>query len=143
MATLQQAIDEIAADLGALTGIRGAPDEAPEQISVFPFLVTYASSGEWESDVPGNKRGLHTITVELHVARKDLPRDIAGAMAYSDSIPNALLKAIATTAGDRFNNTIQTFNRVTYTFGTLGWAGVDTIGFRFRIEGVKMQSAIT
>jgi hypothetical protein len=143
MATLQQAIDAIQADLGALDGIRGAPDEAPESINVFPFVVCYPSSGEWRSDIPGAKIGLHTITVELHVARKDLPRDIQKAMAYSESIPNALLKAVATTAGDRFAGTIATFDRITYTFGPLGWGGMETFGFRFQISGVKMQSDIS
>jgi len=112
-------------------------------MNVFPFIVTHPGTGEWSSDVPGNKIGLHTITVELHVARKDLPRDIQKAMAYSESIPNALLKAVATVSGDKFDNTISTFDRITYTFGPLGWAGVDTIGFRFQIVGVKMQSNIT
>lgn len=143
MATLQQVIDAIQDDLGALTGIREAPDEAPENMNVFPFVVVYPSSGEWRSDIPGNKIGLHTLTVELHVARKDLPRDIQKAMAYSESIPNTLLKAVASTSGDLFASTISTFDRITYTFGPLGWAGVDTLGFRFQVIGVKMQSAIT
>jgi len=143
MATLQQVIDAIQDDLGALTGIREAPDEAPESMNLFPFVVVYPSSGEWRSDTPGGKIGLHTLTVELHVARKDLPRDIQKAMAYSESIPNVLLKTVATVGGDLFDGTIQTFDRITYTFGPLGWAGVDTLGFRFQIVGVKMQSNIT
>lgn len=143
MATLQQVIDEIQADLGALTGIRGAPDEAPEQINKFPFIVCYPLSGEWHSDIPGAKIGLHTIAIALHVARKDMPRDIQKAMAYAESIPNALLKVVATQSGDRFNNKIETFDRITYTFGSIGYGGTDTIGFVFQIQGVKMQSNIT
>ena len=143
MTTLQQAIDAIQDDLGALTGIRGAPDEPPEKITVFPFIVVYASSGEWRSDVPGNKIGLHVITIEIHVARKDLPRDVEKAMAYSESIPNAMLKAVATVGGDKFASTISTFSRITYTFGPMDWGDLKTLGFRFRLEGVKMQSAIS
>lgn len=143
MATLQQVIDQIQADLGALTGIRGSPDEAPEQINQFPFIVCYPISGEWRSDIPGAKIGLHTIGVALHIARKDLPRDIQKAMAYSESIPNALLKVVATTDGDRFNSTIETFDRITYTFGSIGYGGTETVGFVFQILGVKMQSNIT
>lgn len=143
MATLDDAISEIQADIRALEGIRAAPDYAPEQLNVFPFCVVYPGSGEFVSDVPGGMRGLHSITIELHVARKDLPRDIAKAMPYVESIPNALLKTIATQGGDRFGGTISTFARITYEFGPLDWGGTQTIGWRFRIEGVKIQGNIT
>ena len=142
MATVQEAIDQIAADLRALTGIRGAPDEPPEQMAVYPFIVCYTRSGSWEIAPVGVRKGLHNIAVELHVARKDLARDVQGAMAYSDSVPNALLKAL-TTSGDRFASTISTFQRISYTFGPMEWAGQATIGFRWTLEGVKIENEIT
>lgn len=143
MATLDDAISEIQADIRAITGIRAAPDYAPEQMNVFPFSVVYPGSGEFISDVPGVMRGLHSITIELHIGRKDLPRDIQSAMPYVQSIPNKLLKAIATTAGDRFGSTIDTFSRITYEFGPLDWGATQTIGWRFHIEGVKIKNDIT
>jgi hypothetical protein len=143
MATLQQAIAAIQADVRALTGIEAAPDYAPEQVNGFPFSVVYPTSGEFISDIPGSLKGLHTITIELHIARKDLPRDIAKAMVYVESIPNVLLKTIATPSGDRFGGTISTFARITYEFGPLDWGATQTIGFRFRLEGVKIQKDIT
>ncbi len=143
MATLDDAIGEIQADIRALDGIRAAPDYAPEQMNAFPFSVVYPGSGEFTSDVPGGMKGLHSITIELHVARKDLPRDIAKAMPFVQSIPNALLKAVATQGGDRFGGTIDTFGRITYEFGPLDWGATQTIGWRFRMEGVKIKGDIT
>jgi len=143
MATLQQVIDEIQADIRALSGIRAAPDEAPEQINIFPFVVAFPGPGTWSSDIPGNKINLASVVVELHVARKDMAKDIQAAMVYENSIPNVLLKAVASTAGDRFNNTVSTFDNITYTFGSLGWGGMDTFGFRWTINGIKLQSNIT
>jgi hypothetical protein len=143
MATLQQVIDEIQADLRTISGIRAAPDEAPEQINLFPFVVAYPGAGRWYSDVPGSKILLASVIVELHVARKDLSRDIVAAMTYAESVPNKLLYAVAHTSGDRFNNTVSTLGEINYTFGPLGWGGMDTFGFRWTITGIKLQSNIT
>ncbi len=139
MATLQSAIDEIQAQIRTLSGIRAAPDEPPDQISAYPFVVAYASSGEWRFQTPETKVGLHDIVVELHVARKDLPRDVQNAMSYSDSIPNAIMLALK----DGTFSAIETFERITYEFVSLGWGGVDTIGFRFTVVGVKLSSTIS
>ena len=142
MATLATVIDEIQNDLATISGIRAAPHEPPDQMSAFPFIVCYPVSGEWNSDIPGSKKGLHNIVVELHIARKALPRDVAAALVYCDSIPNMLLKAVSPT-GDLFNNSISTFERITYRFGNLGWGDTATVGFRFEILNVKLQSLIT
>ena len=143
MATLQQAIDAIQDLMGALTGMRSAPDEPPEDMSVFPFCVAYASDGTWGGfGGAGGKKGLHTIIVEVHIQRSDLPRDVAAAMAYSESVANALI-GDPTLAG-----TVDTIvGDITYTFGGLGWAQApgslpNTIGWRFQLV-VKQQSAIT
>lgn len=142
MATLAAVISEIAADLCVLTGIRGAPANPPDQINAFPFIVTYARSGVIEAGPVALRRGLHNIVIELHVARRDLARDVAAAMEYADTVPNALLATLSY-SGDRFNNTVSTFERITYTFGPMQWGGIDTIGFRWTLENVKIQDQIT
>ena len=84
------------------------------------------------------KVGLHNLVVELHVARKDLPRDIQKALVYSESIPNVILL--------KFKNgtftAIEMLDTITYEFLAMAWAGVDTIGFRFTINQVKMVSTV-
>lgn len=143
MATLDEFIQALQDDLGAITGIRKAPDYPPENLNVFPFIVVYPGKGVWESDVPGNKRWLGSVIVELHIARVDLPRDVESALSYHESIPNALLKPVATVDGDRFASTIATFGTIDEYFGALNWANTDTIGYRWTINGIKMQSTIT
>ena len=147
MATPQQAIDAIMADLRVLTGMRGAPDEAPESINAFPFCVAWVESGDCWTDIPGAMIILANIRLELHVARKDLPRDIARAMPWGDVILNALHKPMATNTGDRFNSTVDAMGHITFTFGDLGYGlepnVIKTIGFSFLIENVKIQTNIT
>ena len=140
--TLQAAIDEIRADLvAALTTVRAAPEDPPEQVNVFPFMTVHAGTGAWEEGPAGTKKGLHSVVVELHVARTaGLARAVSEALGFAESVPNTIFKG---RNADRFNGTIDTFDRITYTFGPLSWAGVDTFGWVFRIEGVKQQSAIT
>lgn len=140
--TLQGAIDEVMADLkAALPTVRSAPDDPPEQVNAFPFMTVHAGSGAWEEGPAGMKKGLHSIVVELHVARAaGLARAVSEALGFAESVPNTIFKGRNT---DRFNGTIDTFDRISYTFGPLSWAGVDTFGWVFKVEGVKQQSAIT
>ncbi|RPI96981.1 MAG: hypothetical protein EHM39_10290 [Chloroflexi bacterium] len=139
MATLQQAIDEIQAVVGAVPGIRQAPTVPPEDLSFFPFAVAFVEAGEWIIGPPELMTGLHTVVIELHVARKDLPRDVTAAMRYAKAIPNAILDAHRKAEFTAF----QTFERITYEFAALGWNDTATLGFRFRIERLKTQDAIT
>jgi len=139
MATLQSAIDEIQTEVRALSGIRSAPDEPPDQMGAYPFAVAYAGKGVWSSQTPETKVGLHDIVIELHVARKDLARDVTSAMSYSDSIPNAIMLALK----DGTFSAIETFADIAYEFVGMGWGGVDTLGFRFTVRAVKMSSAIS
>ncbi len=140
MATLQDAISQAQLYARTLAGIKGAPAYAPEQMSDFPFCVAYSGGGTWEFGAGQQKKGLHTIVLELHVARKNLPGDIAAAMAYSDSIPALLMSKLLT--DNKWNGTVDTFGSIRYTFGPMGWNGAKTIGFRFFIEGIKMQSEL-
>lgn len=135
MSTLQQAIANLQTIIGAIPGIRQAPDTAPEKITQFPFAVAYPESGSIDLRSGGWYKGLHTIVLELHVARKDLPRDIATAMPFIESIPAAL------DANPTLNGSVDTIvSPVNYQFQELGWEGdVITLGFRFNIQ-VKINT---
>lgn len=139
MAELQKIVDAINEVCGALDGIKGAPDDPPEQMNQFPFLVTYAGDGEWNLGAPTTTWGTHNINVELHVARKDLPRDVQKAMTYADKIPNAI---IASHAYDRIDNTVVTLDRIRYEFRALGWGDTDTMGFRFIVTVQAEESVV-
>ena len=137
MADLQHAIAYVQDLMEQIEGIRAHPDYPPEQLNVFPFAVAYSGGGLWEFGPGGTRKGLHTIVLEIHVARKDLPRDTQAAMAFSDTVPNVLL------ANPTLGGNVSTFGQIRYTFGPLGWGGEVTYGFRFFIENVKMETAIT
>jgi hypothetical protein len=135
MATIQDAITAIQGVVGGVSGIRAAPDYPPEDLSLYPFAVAFARSGSFEAAPVGSGKGLHTIVVEVHVGRSDLARDIKAAMPYGDSVPLALLAD--TTVG----GVVSTFARVRYEFGPMAYGGLATIGWRFFVEGVKIQVA--
>lgn len=134
--TLQAAITQLQVTLGAIGGIRQAPEYPPEDASAFPFIVAYAGAGEFEAGAPaGMMTYVGSIIVDLHIARKDLPRDTAKSMVYHDSIPDAILGD--TTIG----GTVSTCGPVA-TSGIIfmKYAEQDTIGIRFTIQNVKIHA---
>ena len=140
MATLQDAIEHIAHVIGGIDGIRSAPAYPEEQLNVFPFAATYPGEGEASFGVAGERLNLDTIIVELHVARKDLPRDMEKALPYVDSIPNEIMDELL---DNKLSATVDTFESITWTFGALNWGGQETLGFRFTINGIKRRVNIT
>lgn len=120
-----QAIQDVAI---TVTGIKQAPDYPPEQINEFPFALCYPGSGSFGDGPAGSRLGLHTIILEIHTARGQLPYAVAAVIGYGDAVTAALLSdRTLARAVDCINGPI------TYTFGPLGWGGQDTIGWRFSI----------
>jgi hypothetical protein len=138
---LQEAIAKVQTYMAALSGIRAAPAFPPEKLDPFPFSVAYAGGGVWEPGPAGVKTGLHIIVVEVHVARGDLSHAVEKAMSFSDSVPNLLFSKLYN--DNKWGGTLDTFQKITYTFGPMKWNDVQTIGFRFKVEGIKMQTAVT
>ena len=136
---LKDAIDEIIDELQTISGIRRVPDEPPENNSAFPFAVAYPSSGNYEQIMTQEMKALHSINIELHVARKDLPRDYQKVMDLIDTIPYELMKKHK---DGGFSN-LDTFGQITYLFGPLSWGAVDTLGVTYTINNVKVKTAIT
>jgi hypothetical protein len=141
MALLKDAIAEIIDELQTISGIRYAPDELVENSNEqFPFAVVYPLTGLFNTRTSSMlMKGLHEINIELHVARKDLPRDFATVMNLIDEIPYQLMKKRL--AGS-FSH-IDAFDEITYIFGPLLWGGVDTLGVTYTMTVAKVQRAIT
>jgi hypothetical protein len=143
MATLQDAIDEIQARIALLDGIRIAPSFAPDQIGAFPAAIAFPRRGTWTLNDATWKTGLHTIVLEVHIARHDMARDIQAAMAYSDTVPNAIMQGLI----GNIYTAITAFGPISYEFGPMAWGMgndiLNTIGWRFFIENIKLQSAVT
>jgi hypothetical protein len=138
MATLQQAIDQIVDAVGVLTGVRHAPDEPTDKIPAYPAMMTFLQGGVYHNRPIGVMTGVHTVLVEVVVARKDLERDVQTVMGYAKSVPNAIYKAHA--AGTL--TAIEEIGDISYEFGPMSWGGANLIGFRFKVDGVKTQDTI-
>ena len=137
---LRAAIAQIQTYMLTLTGMREAPTDAPEQPHVFPFAICAPAEGEWTGLQVAWKQGLQTVSLDIHVARKDLPRDIQKLADFEDAVPNILI------ANPTLNGTVDTivypirWRLVTFSWDQMGQ--VKTIGFRFLIT-VKMETVVT
>jgi len=141
MALLKNALKEIIDVLQTISGIRYAPDVLVENSNEqFPFAVVYPLAGLFNTRTSSvQMKGLHEINIELHVARVDLPRDFATLMDLIDEIPYQLMKKRL--AGS-FTN-IEAFDEITYIFGPLTWANVDTLGVTYTMTVAKVQRSLS
>lgn len=133
---LKDAAQEIVDELRKISDLRRVPDEPPESNSQFPFAVVYPVRGNYQGGPPGLMKGLHSVVIELHVARKDLPRDYSTVMDIIDQIPEQMLSALKNA---RFSE-LDTFGLIKYEFGALSWGGVDTLGVTYIMQNTKIQT---
>jgi len=137
---VQQIVSKVQSYIGAISGMRSAPASPPDQPKMYPFSLVYPGEGEWSMEPISWKKGLHSIVIEIHVQRRDLPRDFESVVGFCESIPNALFRELV---ADKWDGTVDTIGTISYVFGVLGYGGMDTIGFKFTVNGVKAQSALT
>lgn len=136
--SIESVVTQLQSVVADVSGIRAAPVYPPEAMNVYPFAVCYARSGSYQIGPPEVMTGLHTIVIEVHVARRDLARDVQNLIEYVDAVPAAIFAALA----DGQLTALSTIANIRYEFGPMGWAGVDTLGYRFYLEGVKTQEAL-
>jgi len=139
---LQTAINAIQDVILTVSGIRAAPDYAPDNMSHYPFVMTYPNNGIFKSDTgAGTIRGIHQITVELHVSDNKMPQSLKQIDKYIEAIPKAIMDdptlggAVATIGGDDVEP-------IAYQYSIFTYAGVQTIGIEFTIQDVKIRSSI-
>jgi hypothetical protein len=126
---LTRAMEYIVARAGELQGMRSAAKRPPDKITDYPFATAFPGTGTIGIGNPqGSRRDVHTIILEIHVARKDLPSDIDRVLPFVDLVGDKLQSdptlggTVTTIVGD-----------ISYTFGPLGWFGQETIGWQFQI----------
>lgn len=124
--------------VAAVSGIRQAPLHPTETANVYPFAISYVINGEAKSGAMGTRKHLANIAVELLTARKDMARDFALISPFIDSVCAALYAEISDN-GSLFNNTISTFEKVTYDYiDGKDYAGVTVMGYLFTLNNVKI-----
>lgn len=138
VASLQDVIGAIQDIVRGISGIRVAPDYAPDGLNVFPASVVYPVSGVFTTGPAEVMKGLHTIAVEIHVERRDLAKALKSAIPYGSQVAAALL------ADTTLGGAVSTFGDISYTFGPMAWGdpALQTIGWRLTIEGIKTQDAL-
>lgn len=79
-------------DLATLPGLDRVYVGVPESINQTPSIVVSQNTGGWYLDTHGSSTGytfvgMHTIRIELHLARKDLEREMQLLEQFLGSLP--------------------------------------------------------
>jgi len=136
---IQEVISQIQRRLASrVQGLRAAPSRPPDGMGYYPFAVCFPAEGVLNSGPPGLVTGLHTLIIQVHLARRDLARDVASATPMIKDVANEIFAGLE----DGTLDAMQTFEQIVYEFGGMEWAGQETIGVQFRIEGVKTQDEV-
>lgn len=135
--TLEQIITAIQTKVQALEGIRKAPDQPIENVSVFPFGTTFIRRVSYTQQSATLRKGLHTAAVQIHIARKDLARDIAKAVPYGETFPVAIWNDLT------LGGVIDNINEVRGAFKAMEWGDQETIGWEFEIDFKVLNQGIT
>lgn len=136
--TVQAAITALQALVNAVSGIREAPSYIAEAPTVFPCSLCMPYEGEMTS-LPGQQKDLAMVTLDIHVARRDMKWDIRTLTPYIDSINNVLAK------NPTISGTVSTIiYPVRWRVLVIEWAsgGVKTICIRFYVQ-FKLMAATT
>ncbi len=131
---LQSAIEDLQSTIGAITGVKAAPDNPPDVPSgQWPFSIAFPRTGEFQGGGNAQVVGLHTIVVQLHYHRQDLSRSYETIIPYLETVIEAILADVT------LGGTVTTIrDSITYTFGAMTYAGIDTIGWQFEVP-VKIR----
>jgi hypothetical protein len=127
--SLVAAITYLQAKMLEIDGMRESQTYPPDKIGSFPFSTCYPGAGVLSlGDPQGAARGEHSLVLEIHVARKDLPGDTERVWPFFDRISDKL------NGDETLGDTVDTIvGNITYQFTTLGYFGTQTIGWQFII----------
>lgn len=145
--TLDATIHEIRADLSLLPHLRKMHWDVPDSLNEFPAMVIYPGNGFWRLGTHAGdtnkpmRWAMHTIRIELHVARKDLARDSGKIMWFCDTLPDYLFAGFKR---DTFSGTMvtmgdpRTANNATapirYQLLESGWGDTQTLIWRLEFD---------
>lgn len=140
---IQDVIARIKVDIEAITGIKGADEYLPESLpTVENWVVMYPGETEFIPGLPaGYMTALYNVIIELHTPRNILQHSHKRVMPFYDDIPIKLFDDLLDT---KLDNTVSTFGNITSTgLISMRYAGIDTIGFRYTVRDIKLQTVIS
>ena len=140
---LQDVIDRMQDKIEAITGIKGASNYLPESLpSTENWVVLYPGASQFIGGMPaGMMTALYSVVIEVHTPRTNLPASIKRIMPYFSTIPNALYDDLF---DGYLNNTVSTIGDIISSgLISMSYAGIDTVGFRYTVNGIKIQSTVS
>lgn len=138
--SLTNSVSALAAHARSISGIKYAPENAPDNIAAMPFAVVYPARGQILAEGAGQSRNIHLVFVEFHFSRVLLPSALALATAviepYGDLLVNDPMLGGACDAIPMGLN-----ENILYEFGWLEWGTVKNLGVRLHVP-VKIRRAV-
>src|SRR5678815_191969 len=134
---LDNAINEIVTVLRAVDGLQSVPFNPTEQMSYSTFGIVYPFSGTFNIGPIGTRKGLHSIAVDILTKRTDIAKNFQTLRPLIDLVSYAILYQMSD--GSRiFNQSIDTFNELTYQWTSSDYGGVPIVGYHFLMTDVKI-----
>lgn len=140
--TLDAAIKALQAVVGAIEGIRAAPEYAPDRLPPGIFSVALPESGSYIVSPAGVLRGLHNIQLYVICPRVDLPKTLQAIIPLGDTVANELQN------DPTIGGAVQVIGAIDYSFSTsINLGSADTpawySGWVFSVRDVKIQEPLT
>lgn len=119
-----------------------APDQPPENMAAFPFVITYPITAQPSLMANGYTKVLYTLAVEFHLARGILPSQVAVAEGM---LPRAMNLFLASTTLSETVDTVESSEgMIRVRFGRLSYGGQREVHIGFRIEvPIKITGQVT
>jgi len=112
---------------GLAAGVKEAPVSPPEAMNQFPFSLVYVSSFETLGGSSGWDEIIDTITIEIHLARQNLPVNYKAALPYRVQLLKKLI------ADPTIGGAVDTYTDFRGDFGYLEYAEETHIGWRMQL----------
>ena len=108
--------------------MRQAPAHPPDSAGAFPFGVSYIGAVNVEQTTLTHRTRIFTVVTEIHVARKDLPRDVAKLDPYPTAFPDLIWDNVT------LSGAVDTVQGVVGQLVPGSWGGVDTLAWTFNTK---------
>jgi len=139
---LLAAIQRVQTLVGAISGIKQAPDYPSNKIEQFPMIIAYPGPGTWDVPFNGLARNLGQIIIDLHAGPQDkgIREAVQTMLDYFEEVPKAIL--------DDWNlggnvETLVTGEESALSYDglmTMKYGSIPTYGLRWRLRYKREES---
>ncbi len=128
-------IQALAAKVRALSGLRAAPDDPPDNALAYPFAVTYFQSGSWKGNDATWKTAPQTYAIDLYMGRyPDAGRVLKAYAEYPETLGQALV------SDENLGGAVTLVSEVRCRFARMNYIGADCFGYHFEIDVTAMSA---